>query len=170
MMKRSLFALLILLMLTGAANAQSSSWGIRLGVPLLLSATYEYNFEAIDRGFSLRGFAGATFVPNTFIFGIGLEGLYRIPLDGFGSSVMLGAGLAGGILLIPNPSILIPDSPSGSSSLGFAGVTYLQLGISIAITPHINFTFDTQPVGFIINNAVQFYLLPVFHLGLTFRS
>jgi hypothetical protein len=166
-MKKVLVVLLFLL--TSAAHAQSSSIALRFGIPFLVSVGYEYNFEAHNRGLGIRAFVGGTYVANTGLLGIAVEGLYRFPIGDFGSSFYTGLGIGASLTSLPNPTIGVPSSPSGSNSTGALGFFYFHLGAEWSIGNQLGLTLEMQPIGVFLVNRIEFYALPILSLGLRYR-
>jgi hypothetical protein len=162
-MRRSLLALLILLMLTGAANAQSSSMALRVGSAAIPSLSYAYDFESPFQGWGIRVSFGNLVVltfggANPVTLALAAEVVHRYPINSFGSNIFLGIGAGAGIHGI------------GTSNFYPVVFTYLEFGLELVVFQNWFVLFDTQPLGwaYVVNQS-RFFVFPFFSLGIGYR-
>jgi hypothetical protein len=160
-MKKYVLALLCVFGFTSLGMAQSSSVALKLGLPLLFSVSYGYDFEAPSKGFGVRSFLGATALGGAGIAGFGVEGLMRGALGDAGSSAFLGLGAAG---------ILQTNSPS-TVFFGSSGVyVYLLAGFEFTLGKDWGFLLEWQPIQvFTGPSGLSVQTIPYIALGVNYR-
>jgi hypothetical protein len=167
-MKKYVLALLCVFGFASLGMAQSSSVALKMGLPLLFSIGYGYDFEAPNKGFGVRAYFGGTAIGGSGYAGIGVEGLMRAPLGDSGSSAALGLGMSG--LMVSGGTPLSGVGGGSTVSPAFGGYIYLLAALEFTLGSNWGLLLEWQPlqVAFGAGN-VQFATIPFLALGVNYR-
>lgn len=159
-MKRFLTVLTVICGLgLGSASAQGAYLGLRTGFPFLIGLQAGYDFGAFGEGFGLRGVAEGTFFGTAGVFNLAVDAYNRFGFGDFGTNAYIGAGAG----LIGGGALGVSSSASIFDLHLLAGIEFLfsrSFGVFLEITPFFVVFPSTGP---------QFYTLPIFSLGASFR-
>jgi hypothetical protein len=163
-MKRLLCIFVALFGFASFASAQSSSFGVKFGLPFVVALQVGHDFGEGNKGFGIQAFVGATVIGQTGILGAGIDAFLRTPLGQYGSSAFV--GLSGSVLFLINNYPNVPPQANGIAL--FLG---LLLGIEFELGEGWFLELEFQPIAvFLPNNGVaQFVPAQTFSLGVNTR-
>jgi hypothetical protein len=163
-MKKLLCIFLVLFGFGSFASAQSSSFGIKFGLPFIFALQVGHDFAESNKGFGVHAFAGATVMGQSGIVGAGIDAFLRTPFGQYGSSAFV--GLSGSVLFLINN---FPSAPPQAN--GFALFLGLLLGVEFVLGDGWSIELEFQPIAVFVpsNASAQFVPAQTFSLGINTR-
>lgn len=163
-MKRLLCIFIVLFGFGSFASAQSSSFGVKFGLPFLFALQIGHDFGESNKGFGIQAFAGATVIGQSGIVGVGIDAFLRTPLGQYGSSAFV--GLSGSVLFLINNFPNVPPQANGVAL--FLG---LLLGVEFALGDGWSIELEFQPIAVFLPSSAppQFVPAQTFSLGINNR-
>jgi hypothetical protein len=163
-MKKLLCIFVVLLGFGSFASAQSSSFGIKFGLPFVFALQVGHDFGESNKGFGIQAYVGATVIGQGGIFGVGADAFLRTPLSQYGSSAFV--GLSGSVLFL---SSNYPSAPPEAN--GIALFLGLLLGVEFDLGEGWSLQLEFQPIAVLVSGsgAAQFVPAQTFSLGVNTR-
>lgn len=162
-MKKIICVFLVLFGFGSFACAESSYFGVKFGTPFLFELHYGYDFNAVNKGFGIRGFFGSSLIGNSSSLGIGADALLRTPIGQYGSSAFVG--------LSSSVAFSFNNYTNNSGTINVTLLLSILLGIELSIGEGWSVLLEMQPMSLIIpsNSNVQLQTLPLLSLGVNAR-